>query len=115
MNFEVDFPNKEEIIAQQGEDKGDQEFDWKDEFNFIDKESVKLSEVSEEITRDHCKGKIITLEDDFFDLDCHVQTGIKVIDSSIEEAKGIVVESLDNLLMKFSPKYEENFCKFEEE
>lgn len=110
MNIDISIPKHSEIVAQQGEERDDKEFDWKSEFEFVDKEMVKSIEVVQEINRNHCRGKIFTLEGDLFELDCSVQEGIKVENSSQEEHIGKVFESLENLLMKVSPLYVDNFC-----
>lgn len=112
MNIDINIPSKQDIQKQRDSEEDIETFDWDKEFNFIDDNLVKERKVIEKINRDVCKGRIVTLEGNYFDLDCSVQEGIKITMSEKEETQGMVFESLENLLMKLSPLYQESFFNF---
>lgn len=110
MNFNLDLPNFDHHEENQDDQKS---FDWDEEFEFIEKTAIKECRIFKHINPYECKGRVVTLEGDFFDLACKVQGGIKIVFSNKEDLIGKVYESLHTMMMKCSPMYiEECFSNF---
>lgn len=86
-----------------------EKFSWDREFEEIGGEKVKKYEILEHKDDFSCLARVEILEGDFFELNCSVYGGIKVIGSSNEEFEGKVYESLEGLLMRASPMYIQGF------
>lgn len=110
LNFQLG--NLEDLKADDNSPKA-KPFSWVDEFEAIEEHMVQSREVVEEVDQHNCVAKIVTLEGEFFDLDCSVAKGIKVVATDKKEFLENVYESLEGLLMRASPLYIKAFTSSE--
>ena len=95
-----------EDLREGKEDK--QTFSWQREFETIPDHSVTSKSISENVDKYTCLAKIVTLENETFDLECSMSRGIKVLDSDsakVEAYEGKKFDSLEAFLMNVSSNY----------
>ena len=87
-------------------------FDWNMEIKeFVDDQLVKSVEVVKDHGKLHKVYRVKTLENQFFDLDCHYNKGIQVVEFPFgfphtEALKAKRFEAFEQVFNKISPNYQ---------